>query len=85
MVLEQEGAEFSGSIEMDMGRLQVKDGVVSGNKITFTMVMSIGGESAEMEAKGTVEGDVARGSGSGPMGSFTYRATRAETPEEALR
>lgn len=85
MTLEQDGAEFGGSIEMDMGRAQVQDGVVSGDKITFTMVISMGGESAVMDARGTVEGDVIRGSGSGPMGPFTYRATRAKTPGEGLR
>lgn len=85
MTLEQDGAEFSGSIELDLGPAKVKDGVVSANKITFVMVISLGGESAEMDVKGTVEGDVVRGSGSGPMGSFTFRARRTGTPEEGQR
>ncbi len=70
---------------MEIGRARIESGVVSGDKVTFVLVVSMGGETMEMDVKGTVEGDEASGSGSGPMGSFTWRATRTGTPNEEVR
>ncbi len=80
MTLTQDGADLSGSIEMDIGRLDVRSGTVSGNAIRFTLVIDMGGEVVEADVKGTVEGEEASGSGGGPMGDFTWTATRTETP-----
>jgi imidazolonepropionase-like amidohydrolase len=81
MTLTQEGAEFSGTLDLaEMGPVQVASGSVSGSDITFTLVIRAGGEVVEMETRGTVEGDAASGTGGGPMGEFTWTATRIETP-----
>lgn len=80
MTLAQEGASFSGTMTLEMGTVQIADGSVSGNRITFSLVMTMGGQQMTMEASGTVEGDRASGSGDGPMGSFRWTATKSSTP-----
>jgi hypothetical protein len=85
MTVEQEGAEFSGTIDMEMGTARIEDGSVSGGDITFTLVFSMGGETMEFEVSGTAEGDEASGRGSGAMGSFTWNARRTSTPGAEVR
>ncbi|MBE0591458.1 MAG: hypothetical protein IH616_03530 [Gemmatimonadales bacterium] len=81
MTLKQEEAEFSGTLDLaEMGVIQVTSGTVSGTAITFVLVFRMGGDVMEAEAKGVMEGDDASGSGGGPMGDFTWEATRIETP-----
>ena len=59
-----------------MGDSEVKAGAVSGNSITFEIVVPMMGQS--ISCTGTVQGDRIRGSGSGgeQVGSFTFTATR---------
>jgi imidazolonepropionase-like amidohydrolase len=86
MTLTQTEAEFSGTLDLaEMGQLQITGGTVSGTDITFTLVIRMGGEVVEADARGTVEGDEASGTGGGPMGDFTWEATRIETPGRSLR
>lgn len=81
MTLTQEEGAFSGTLDLaEMGQLQITGGSVSGTDITFTLVIRMGGEVMEADAKGTVEGDEASGTGGGPMGEFSWEATRVETP-----
>lgn len=76
MSVEQEGGAFSGTMRSaEMGEARIRNGSVSGNRITFTLVLS-GPQSMEARARGTVEGDRISGTGSGEMGSFTFTATR---------
>lgn len=81
MTLEQDGAEFSGTLVMEMGTVQIRSGVVSGTAFTCTWVLSMGGETMEFDIKGTVEGDEVSGTGGGPMGDFSWTARRTGTPE----
>lgn len=83
MALTQEGAEFSGTMTLDVGEVRITNGTVSGTDVTFTISVSMGGESMEFSVEGTVEGDTASGSGSGAMGEFTWTATR--TPGSEVR
>ena len=77
MTLTKEGDSFSVSMtSAEAGEAEVAGGTVSGNELTFTLVFSMGTESMELSTKATVEGDTMSGSGSGQMGSFTFRATR---------
>jgi len=86
MTLTQEGSSFSGSMSSgDMGDSQIENGSVSGNSLSFTIVFSMGTESMEIESSATVTGDRMTGSGSGPMGSFTFNATRNPGTEGGLR
>jgi len=85
MTLTQDGAEFDGTMELDVGSARITDGLVSGNEITFQIHYMDAGESATGDVKGTVEGDEAEGSGTSPGGRFTWTAKRTGTPGEAVR
>ena len=86
MALFQDGSSFSGSMSsQDMGESQIENGSVSGNALTFTIVFSMGADSLEMDSSATVTGDRMTGSGSSPMGSFTFTATRKPGLEGGIR
>ena len=80
----QQGSDFSGTMETQFGTGTVKDGLVSGNDISFILLFEFGGETLEIEWTGTVEGEEASGSGEGPeeIGSFTWSAKRSTDPGE---
>ncbi len=82
MTVTQEGAEFEGSMTSPFGEAKVRYGIVSGTDISFTMVLSAGGETMEIEFTGSVEGDRASGSGDSPEGSFSWTAKRSSGPGE---
>lgn len=83
--LTQEGADFSGTFSFEMGSGTVKQGVVSGNSISFVVVLELGGETMEVQMEGTAEGDRASGSGDGPQGEFEWTAKRKGGPGEETR
>ncbi len=86
MGLTQEGASFSGSMSgPDMGEAEITQGAVSGSSLTFTIVFSMGTDSMEIDSSATVTGDRMSGSGSGPMGSFTFTATRRPGAKGGVR
>jgi len=85
MTLTQEGSSFVGSMSGEMGDSQIENGSVSGNSLSFTIVFSMGTESMEIDSSATVTGDRMTGSGSSPMGSFTFNATRNPGTEGDLR
>ncbi|MGD2217651.1 MAG: amidohydrolase family protein, partial [Gemmatimonadales bacterium] len=82
MTVTQEGADFEGTMTTPFGEAEVRDGLVSGNDVSFTIVISAGGETMEVEMTGTVEGDRGSGSGDSPDGSFTWSARRTGGPGE---
>jgi hypothetical protein len=82
MTVEQKGAEFEGTMTTPFGMANVRDGVVSGTDIAFSIVLDMGGESMVIEVTGTIEGDRGSGSGDGPTGSFTWMAKRSSGPGE---
>lgn len=86
MTLSQDGARFSGTMSSpDAGEAEVSRGSVSGNQLSFTLIFSMGPDSMQLEANATVEGETMTGSGSGEMGSFTFRATRKPGSEGGIR
>ncbi len=82
MTVKQEGSEFSGTMVTPFGEATVKDGVVSGNDVNFTVVVGAGDAGMTVELEGKVEGDEASGTGEAPDGSFTWTAKRTSGPEE---
>lgn len=76
--LEQDGARFDGTLEGQFGTLDVDDGLVSGEEVSFSVTADIGGEAMEVTFSGTVSGDRMSGSGSGPpgIGAITWTAER---------
>lgn len=77
MRLTQDGAAFQGSVETEFGPATVRDGVVSGAEITFVVEAD---QSMTINFTGTVEGDEASGTGSGPIGSMRWTAQRTGAP-----
>lgn len=76
LILTQEGASVSGTMETPFGEAKVTEGVVSGNEVRLTIELATGQETMEIEVTGTVEGDKASGSGDSPMGAFTWTGKR---------
>jgi hypothetical protein len=71
MTVEQEGAEFEGTMTSPFGLANIRDGVVSGTDIAFSIVLDIGGESMVIDVTGTVEGDRDEKAGNAV---FSYRS-----------
>ena len=86
MKLTQKAGSFSGTMSTDFGEAVVKDGTVSGNTISFVMVLRVGGDTFENTFSGTADADSASGNGDGPLGEFEWTAKRKSGPgEEAVR
>ncbi|MFQ5705635.1 MAG: hypothetical protein ACE5HT_16655 [Gemmatimonadales bacterium] len=84
--LVQKGGTVTGNISTDFGDAAVKNGTVSGNKISFMVALEAGGDTFEIKFTGTAEGDTASGTGDGPQGDFEWTARRTGGPgEEATR
>jgi hypothetical protein len=77
LTLEQDGATFTGTMDMQGQTMQVKEGVIDGNEISMVAVMDQGGQTMEIDITGTVEGDSASGEAdAGPMGVARWTAKR---------
>lgn len=77
LTIEQEGATFEGSMDVEGTTVRIRDGVINGNEIRATGLMTQGGETLEIEFEGTVEGDTASGEAdAGPLGTVRWSARR---------
>jgi hypothetical protein len=77
LVLKQSGSQVSGELKSEMGTASIEDGSVSGNSITFTVSMDIGGQNVEMSFSGTVEENTIEGTiDMGPMGTAEWEAEK---------
>lgn len=77
LLIEQDGATFTGSMTIEGQRLPLRDGVINGSDISAVAVMDQGGQSLNIRINGTVEGDRATGQAdAGPMGTAQWTATR---------
>lgn len=77
LTIEQDGATFIGTLEMQGTTMPVRDGVIDGNEVACVAVMEQGGQTMEIEIEGTVEGDEARGEAdAGPLGVARWTARR---------
>lgn len=79
--LRQEGAAVEGTFRTEFGEAQVREGVVSGNSVTLTLIYEVGDQRIPVELTGTVEGDRITGTGETPQGSLTWTADRTSGPE----
>lgn len=77
--LEQQGARFEGTMTTQFGPGKVVNGVVSGNEVSFALVVDAGGDTVRLDLSGEASGDEMSGTGSGPpqVGSLTWEASRA--------
>ena len=76
ITFEQQGDELTGSIETRSGPVPIQKGSIEGNKISFTVVFSRGGNNFEMTYTGTVDGDTAKGTFQTPRGEVPWTGKR---------
>ncbi|KPJ90878.1 MAG: hypothetical protein AMS18_09805 [Gemmatimonas sp. SG8_17] len=73
----QEGSELTGTVGSQRGDSEITNGSIEGNKISFTLVMTMGDRTMEMVYSGTVEGDTITGTMQTPRGEQPWTAKRA--------
>jgi hypothetical protein len=78
VTFKQEGNKLTGSIETRDGSVPIQKGSVDGNKISFSVVMSRGGNNFEMTYTGTVDGDTAKGTFQTPRGEVPWTGKRVK-------
>lgn len=83
MTLEQEGARFDGTMETGFGTGEIRNGVVSGRDVEFTLELDAGGQTVRVDFSGSVSGDEMSGRGSSRSGTgrFSWEAERTSGPE----
>ena len=75
--IQQEGATFTGTLNMQGESLPLENGVINGNAISVTAVLDQGGQTLDIDITGTVEGDQASGEAdAGPLGVARWTAER---------
>ena len=85
----QDGMAFTGLAEMAMGRrgagagggireIEITDGKIEGNTITFSMAMGRGERSMSFTFSGTVDGDTMEGTMTTPRGESPFTGKRNE-------
>ena len=74
---EQDGSKLTGTASSPRGDREITNGSVEGNKVTFTLVMTMGENTVEMTYTGTVEGDTITGTMQTPRGEVPWTAKRA--------
>ncbi len=73
---EQDGGKLTGTLGSQRGDMEISDGTIEGNKISFKMVMTRGDRTMEMAYSGTVEGDTITGTMQTPRGEQPWTAKR---------
>jgi hypothetical protein len=76
MELAQEGNSLSGSISSEMGKWDVRDGVLSGAELSFMAVGAIMNQTMEMSFRGKADNETIEGSLSTSRVAMDFRATR---------
>jgi imidazolonepropionase-like amidohydrolase len=83
VTLRQSGTSFSGTSQADFGTGKIQNGIVSGNNVSFTLVLQFGGQSVEMEFSGSAEAGSASGTAVGFGGStMNWKARKVSGPGE---
>ncbi len=59
--IEQDGNEISGSISSNMGKWEIRDGILSGNELALSIAATIMGEAMDMAFSGTADKDSIEG------------------------
>jgi len=73
----QSGATLEGSMATELGTVQITDGRVTGQRVTFTITLPISGQTTPIVFRGSVEGSRMTGTVDlGAMGSATFIGDR---------
>jgi len=76
MTIEQEGNDFTAELVSPMGKMEVQNGVVSGDEVTFSTSAPIGGQDTNLEFSGKIKGENIEGTITiGSMGDAEFVAT----------
>lgn len=77
MTATQSGATLEGSMVTEMGTVQVTDGRVTGQRVTFSITVPISGQTTTIVFRGTVDGNRMSGTADlGALGSATFTGER---------
>ena len=77
MTVTQSGATLEGTMNTEMGTVQVTEGRVTGQRVTFSVTVPISGQTTTVVFRGTVEGNRMRGTADlGAMGSASFTGER---------
>jgi len=77
LTVTQTGASFTGQLASEMGSAAVDNGEISGNTVSWSITLSMGGQSVTINFHGDVEGNRMRGSAEMPgMGSMSFSAQK---------
>jgi hypothetical protein len=79
----QDGAKLTGTVEGPAGAIEIKDGKVDGDKISFTITFDAGGGDMKVVHEGTVKPEeialnfkMEGGPGDGPSGPITLKRVK---------
>ena len=72
----QEGNEVRGSVSSEMGKWEIRDGLLSGTELTFIIDATVTGEAIELAFSGTAEKDSLEGTITFEGGSAELKATK---------
>jgi imidazolonepropionase-like amidohydrolase len=77
MTVTQSGATLDGTMATEMGTVQVTDGRITGQRVTFSIAVPISGQTTTIVFRGTVDGNRMTGTADlGAMGSATFTGER---------
>ncbi len=77
MTVTQSGAALEGTMATEMGTVQVTDGRITGERVTFSIAVPISGQTTTIVFRGTVDGNRMTGTADlGAMGSATFTGER---------
>jgi imidazolonepropionase-like amidohydrolase len=77
MTVTQSGTSFTGQVTSEMGSAAVDNGQVTGSSVSWSITLSMGGQSMTITFRGDVEGNRMRGSAEIPgMGSASFSAQK---------
>ena len=77
MTVTQSGATLEGTMATEMGTVQVTDGRIMGERVTFSIAVPISGQTTTIVFRGTVDGNRMTGTADlGAMGSATFTGER---------
>ena len=72
----QDGSKLTGTMGSPRGDMEISDGSIEENKISFKMVMTRGDRTMEITYSGTVEGNTITGTMETPRGEQPWTAKR---------
>ena len=77
MTATQSGATLEGTMVTEMGTVQITDGRVTGQRVTFSITLPISGQTTTILFRGTVDGNRMTGTADlGAMGNATFTGER---------